>query len=71
MCIRDSAVFDGERTILPRDVHPREAMDVWMNIRAPAEPGTYVLHLSLVQEAIGWFDERGGEATTHTVSVVA
>lgn len=58
---RDSGevvVWDGLRTLLPRDLHRGDADDVVIAVRAPAEPGEYVLELSLVKEGVTWYDGR-------------
>lgn len=52
-------VFDGERTPLPRDVRPGECVPVWAKIRTPRDAGHFLLRITLVQEFVGWFDERG------------
>jgi len=47
--------IEGERTALPRPVAPNQTVDVDVRVVAPPDPGKYVLHISLVQEAVAWF----------------
>ncbi len=60
---RDSgeiAVFDGSRSSLPEGGIPprtRVSADAW--IEAPELPGRYILELTMLQEGIYWFEERG------------
>ncbi|RQV09548.1 hypothetical protein DF042_00870 [Burkholderia cenocepacia] len=60
---RDSgeiAVFDGSRSSLPDGgIPPRTQIsaDAW--IEAPELPGRYILELTMLQEGIYWFEERG------------
>ena len=62
-------VFDGERTLLPHDLHPGDRVTLWASIRAPDQPGEYILVWSLVQESVGWFIEFGAEPVTQVVPV--
>ncbi len=53
-------VFDGSRSSLPdRGIppHARTSADAW--IEAPELPGRYILELTMLQEGICWFEERG------------
>jgi Wzt C-terminal domain/Sulfotransferase family len=63
------AVFDGERTTLPRDVAAQGAVACWMTIVTPSAPGVYRLQLSLVQESVAWLEERGGTPAELRVAV--
>jgi hypothetical protein len=49
---------DGGRTPLPRDVVPGMNIEVEQEIRAPLEPGLYVLELDLVRERVSWFSRK-------------
>lgn len=61
--------FDNVRTHLPGYVAPGTRVTVPLRVDVPAEPGTYVLEVDLVHEAITWFADRGGR--TGTVTLVA
>ena len=62
--------FDGERTALPHDLAPGNKVTVAAAIRAPNEAGRYKLCVSLLQEAVAWFDEKGTAALELEVNVV-
>jgi hypothetical protein len=62
-------VFDGERTILPREVKAGETVKVQAIIKAPDQPGDYVLRMTMVQESVAWFDDRGVKALDLSVKV--
>lgn len=47
--------IEGERTVLPGPVAPNQTVDVDVRVIAPPDPGKYVLHVTLVQEAVAWF----------------
>lgn len=51
---------DAARATLSRDVRPGETEEVWVPVAAPSRPGQYTLVLSLVQERVAWFCDRGG-----------
>jgi hypothetical protein len=67
----ETVVLDGLRTELPHDLLPGEHVEVRVAIRAPEEPGRFVLRLTMVQEGIAWFDERGARTLDLPVDVVA
>ena len=52
---------DG-RTDIPEDIAPGATVEMQVPVAAPDEPGSYVLELDLVQEAVSWFAEAGGAA---------
>lgn len=62
-------VADGLRTLLLRNLVPGEPVRVKMNIETPARPGRFVIEVTLVQEAVAWFDEKGGAALALPVVV--
>jgi len=54
------AVYDGERTPLPRnEIKPSQTISCIANIKTPAEPGKYQLIITLVQEKVAWFEDKG------------
>jgi hypothetical protein len=57
---RQIVVFDGLRTPLPRDLGPGESVTLRATIRAPEKAGKYLLHVTMVQEAVAWFSESDG-----------
>ena len=60
---------DG-RIGLPEDLAPGQETTAALVIKAPQEPGEYVLDLDLVQEQVTWFNERGSETAKTKVTVV-
>jgi hypothetical protein len=64
-------VFDGERTLLPHDLHAGDRVTLWASIRAPDQEGDYILVWSLVQETVGWFVEFGSEPVTQIVPIAS
>lgn len=52
--------FDGLRSPLPPGgIPPGKTLDMEMLVQTPARPGRYCLVLSLVQESVSWFEEKG------------
>ena len=54
---REIAVWDGLRTELPYALSSGEVEDLFVSVQAPAEPGDYVLEITLVQETVQWYDD--------------
>ena len=52
-------VFDGERTLLVKDVKPGETADLSARVKLPSAPGTYRLKWDMVHEGVSWFSEKG------------
>jgi SAM-dependent methyltransferase len=50
-------VFDGERSPLIPLLYPESKRSYAAHIRAPGEPGRYILRMTLVQEGVRWFDQ--------------
>jgi len=61
---RDSMVqpvaLEGERTGLDDPLKPGETLDVIATVRAPEEPGSYVLIWDMVHEQTTWFSDKVG-----------
>jgi hypothetical protein len=55
---RQMIVFDGLRTPLPRDLSPGESVTLRATIQAPEKAGQYLLHMTMVQEAVAWFSDN-------------
>jgi hypothetical protein len=63
-------VFEGARTRFPHDVAAGESVTVdKVRVIAPSAPGSYRLQLSLVQEAVSWFEGQGASTVTVPVKV--
>lgn len=63
-------VFDGLRTPLPRDLEPGGSVALKAAIRAPEKAGTYTLEITLLQELVAWYPEKGGAKLSRAVTVV-
>ncbi|HET9013630.1 MAG TPA: hypothetical protein VFN38_17525 [Gemmatimonadaceae bacterium] len=62
-------VWDGERTVLPRDLRAGSRAALSARVTTPSEPGAYVLKLTLVHELVTWFEHRGAAMHIQPVSV--
>jgi ATP-binding cassette, subfamily B, bacterial len=66
----DSVLYDGSRTVLPRDIASGETVQISdMVIMAPDKPGSYRLQLTLVHELVAWFEERGARTLVVPIDV--
>jgi hypothetical protein len=64
-------IRDGLRTALPRDVPSGDSVVLSAQVRAPAQPGRYLLRWDPVQEGVTWFSERGDRGLVQKVIVTA
>lgn len=51
--------YEGTRAALGRPVGPGTSVAVDLPVTAPIAPGEYRLDVTLVQERVGWFEDRG------------
>jgi SAM-dependent methyltransferase len=65
------AIRDDGRGYLTKHVGPGETVDVPMVVRPPAQPGSYILELDLVQELVTWFADKGSPTFRVPVQVEA
>ncbi len=61
--------WDGERTNLPHDLGPKDSVTVAAQIFAPFDPGAYTLEITLVQEGIAWFEQKGSAGLRASIRV--
>ncbi|MBE9013956.1 hypothetical protein IQ250_27580, partial [Pseudanabaenaceae cyanobacterium LEGE 13415] len=61
---------DGLRTELPTVVAPGAAIALNASIKAPSQPGTYTLRLSLVHETVTWFMDQGAKSLDLPITVI-
>lgn len=71
--------LDAERQLLPMEgsrgipaeaiISPGQSAAVNLAIRAPDAPGRYFLSISMVQEGVAWFWQKGGEPLLLEVNV--
>jgi len=50
---------NGERTALPEVLGPGKEISLRMIVYAPGQPGRYLLRVTMVQENVAWFEDRG------------
>jgi hypothetical protein len=62
-------VNDDGRTPLPRDLAPRDELELELRVKAPLAPGKYSLMLDLVQEQVSWFYEQGSTPIEVAVTI--
>lgn len=63
-------LFDGVRTPMsPTLVQRGKDVAVQLAIKAPAQPGKYEIRLTLVQEGVCWFEERGFQMESIVIGV--
>lgn len=55
------AVYDGVRTEIFPGLDPSHSASIGMVVQSPPQPGTYVFHVTLVQEGNFWFEEAAGK----------
>lgn len=64
-------VLDGLRTPLPTGgIAPGQTLNTETQVLAPHEAGSYTLVLTLVQELVGWFEDKGFEPARLAVEVM-
>ncbi|MPZ76362.1 MAG: hypothetical protein GEU77_07540 [Deltaproteobacteria bacterium] len=66
----DRVIYDGVRTVLPQDVRSGDSVALKTTVRAPERIGRYILEMTLVQEGVAWFPDKGGEKISVPVRVV-
>jgi hypothetical protein len=68
---------DGEKVVndldggssLPHDIRPNEEFTLPLKVKAPQQPGEYLLEFDMVQEQVNFFRERGSTPTRVKVVV--
>ena len=55
---------------IPFDMEPGATAGLALDVRAPNEPGEYVLELDVVQEGVAWFGARGTQTFRAEVTVL-
>jgi len=62
-------VLDGARTFLPNALAPGSSVNLQAKIKAPDRPSSYTLQLTMVQESVAWFNNRGAKTLNIPVTV--
>ena len=55
---------------LPRDIAPGEAVEIDIEVPAPARPGNYILMFDMVSEHLAWFEDLGSATVKQSIEVV-
>ncbi|MEX0868468.1 MAG: hypothetical protein WD011_02240, partial [Nitriliruptoraceae bacterium] len=61
-CQGEILIWGDGRTPLPASVPPGATATLKLQVRAPSDPGEYLLEIDLVEEGLAWFKERGSPA---------
>jgi hypothetical protein len=59
----------GDGRVPIRRVALRETVSIPLSVRAPAQPGDYLLEIDLVEEGVTWFKDKGAPALYVNVRV--
>lgn len=60
---------DDARSPLLQEVPPNLEWPVLLTMRAPGEPGSYVVEIDLVHEGVTWFAHKGSKTLRFTIEV--
>jgi MoaA/NifB/PqqE/SkfB family radical SAM enzyme len=71
LCASDGSLIDRDfaRAWLPHNLPGGERANVRIEVKAPPEPGRYLLKFDLVSEGIDWFERCGSQTTTRPLVV--
>jgi len=61
--------WDGGRATLPRDLDPGESAEIEFVLRAPIDPGSYIIEFDMVAEHVTWFEDFGAGVLRQSFSV--
>ena len=59
-------IFNGRRTVLHEPLRRFSTANYQMVVESPTSPGRYLLRVTLVQEAVQWFDNGPSQGTCDT-----
>lgn len=62
-------VWEGQRTVLPREILPGASVTVPLAYAPPLTVGTYTLRIELVHEGVAWFSDLGVAPRDVTIPV--
>ena len=63
---KECLIFDGRRTVLHEPLRRFSTGNYTMNVQSPTAQGRYLLRVTLVQEAVQWFDSGPAHAACDT-----
>lgn len=61
--------IEGERTMLPARLGPKQAANIDVRVVAPNQPGDFSLRITMVQEGVAWFMGKSNQFLDLPVSV--
>ena len=61
--------WDGIRTGLSNDLKPNDGALMKASVKAPDQPGDYILAFDMVQENVSWFETKGSKPGTLNIKV--
>jgi hypothetical protein len=65
----EPVIWDYWRAELPNDIQPDESASISIALRAPDEPGDYIVEFDMVIEYVSWFRRFGDANAEHRVKV--
>ena len=65
----EPVVWDYWRAQLTRDLRSDESESVTIELRAPDEPGDYMVEFDMVLEHVSWFEDLGTQTVKHRIKV--
>ena len=69
-CRGEVLIWGDGRTPLQQQVIPNAKATLNLQVRAPSEPGEYLLEIDLAEEGVVWFKERGSAAAVVPTTVL-
>jgi hypothetical protein len=63
------AVFDGERTYVPKTVKAGQSITLPVMVAAPSVPGAYTLRFDMVEEGMAWFSQSADQVPTQNQAI--
>ena len=61
--------WDCGRSALPHDLNPGESATIEFSLKAPAEPGSYIIEFDMVAEHVTWFEDFGTGVLRHRFTI--
>ena len=65
----EEADWDYGRARLPQDLDPGETARLEFRVRAPENPGRYIIEFDMVAEHVTWFEDHGSGTLRHELVV--
>jgi tRNA (mo5U34)-methyltransferase len=65
----EPVIWDYWRAGLTHDLQPDEVESVTIELRAPDEPGDYIVEFDMVLEYMSWFEDLGTQTVRHRITV--